>query len=130
MQSLGSNAAAETQAATGPFGKGPYTTRECVPNADLVRELGGLAMKLREAANDQHWTIDWPRFTALYDGATKAEAAGQFGAAVRQMMLAISFMMNEIRHQRPKHPPRDDSERHRRLSRWLRPRQRPARGRP
>ncbi len=93
----------------GPFGKGPHRSIDCPPTREAVQALGGYAQKLREAANDQGWKIDWPRFNALHDGAQAALAAGQFGPAARQMALAVSFMMEEIRRQRPKPPPRDSS---------------------
>ena len=99
------NGAADSPTAVGPFGKGPHTVCECRPTRESVADLAGYAQKLREAATDQHWKIDWNKFNALVSAAEAASAAGQFNAGVRQMALALSFMMDEIRHQRPKPPP-------------------------
>ncbi len=101
--------AADSPAAVGPFGKGPHTASDCRPTRESVRDLAGYAKKLREAATDQRWNVDWGRFNSLLQASETAEAAGQFGAASRQMALAISFMMEQIRHQRPKPQSRDSS---------------------
>jgi protein phosphatase len=103
------NSGGDSPTAVGPFGKGPHTACDCRPTRESVADMAGYADKLREAATDQHWKIDWNKFNALVGAAEAASAAGQFNAGVRQMALALSFMMDEIRHQRPKPPPRDSS---------------------
>ena len=100
---------AQSPVSAGPFGKGPHRALDCRPTRESVRALADYAQKLREAANDQHWKIDWARFNALLQASEAAESAGQFGPAARQMALAVSFMMEEIRRQRPKPQARDSS---------------------
>ncbi len=92
-----------------PFGKGPYTGCDAQPSRQALDELAGYAQKLREAATDQNWRVNWDRFNSLVEASQTAAAAGQFGDAIRQMLLAISFMMSEIRQQRPKSQTRDGS---------------------
>ncbi len=84
---------------SGPLGKGPHVTRDCTPNAESVTVLAQMAQQLRDAAKEEHWTLDWHRFNALGEEAQAARAAGNFSQAVRQYALAISFMMSEIRRQ-------------------------------
>jgi protein phosphatase len=99
---------AEQRAEVGPFGGGPHRSMECRPTRESVEDLATYTQKLREAATDQGWKVDWARFNSLAEAAQNASAAGQFGAAVRQTALAISFMMDQIRHQRPR-PQSSDS---------------------
>jgi serine/threonine protein phosphatase PrpC len=84
---------------TGPLGSGPHSTHDCTPNAERAAVLCQMAQQLREAAKEEHWTLDWARFNAHGEQAQAAIAAGDFGNAVRQYALAIVFMMSQIRHQ-------------------------------
>ena len=81
----------------GPLGSGPHVSRDSTPNADSVAVLCQMAQKLREAAKEEHWTLDWARFNSLGERAQAALAARDFTDAVRQYALAISFMMSELR---------------------------------
>jgi PPM family protein phosphatase len=85
-----------------PLGKGPHLAWDCQPGAESAAVLGQMAQQLRDAAKEEHWTLDWPRFNSFGEQARAALTAGDFQAAVRQYALAISFMMSEIRHQ-PSH---------------------------
>jgi hypothetical protein len=58
-----------------------------------------MAQQLRDAAKDEHWTLDWARFNDYGEQAQAALALGDCATAVRQYALAISFMMSEIRRQ-------------------------------
>jgi protein phosphatase len=84
---------------SGPLGSGPHSTRACTPNAERAASLCQMAQQLREAAKEEHWTLDWARFNAHGENAQTAIAAGNFGEAIRQYALAIVFMMSQIRHQ-------------------------------
>ncbi len=84
----------------GPYGKGPYATFDCMPNAEVVQSAAQLAAQLREATRNEHWTLDWAHFNGLCESASRAASNGDFRSAVRNYMLAISFMMNEIRSQK------------------------------
>jgi protein phosphatase len=94
---------------TGPFGAGPHATHSGTPDAARVAELCQMAQQLREAAKDEHWTLDWAKFNAFGERAQAALVAGKYDSAVREYALAISFMMNEIRHQPSRKDPRDSS---------------------
>ncbi len=83
----------------GPLGSGPHASFACGPNAETVAVLCQMAQQLRDAAKDEHWTLDWARFNDYGEQAQAALAAGDCAAAVRQYALAISFMMSEIRCQ-------------------------------
>ena len=77
-------------------------------NAERVAVLCGMSQQLREAAKDEHWTLDWNRFNAYGEQAQAALAGGDYRRAVREYALAISFMMSEIRRQ-PTHKDARDS---------------------
>jgi PPM family protein phosphatase len=109
MQSYSAGSAEANGSESGPLGKGPHTTRDCTPTRETVRDLAQFADKLQEAARDQHWNVDWARYKAFLDAAQAAQGQGDFSAAVRQTLLAVSFMMNEIRHLRPKSQPPNSS---------------------
>jgi protein phosphatase len=93
----------------GALGSGPHTVRDCPPDAEAVAVLCQMAQQLREAAKEEHWTLDWSRFNSLGERAQAALTAGDFAGAVRHYALAISFMMNEIRHQPSRKDERDRS---------------------
>jgi protein phosphatase len=88
-----------------PLGRGPYTATQCVPNAEFAGQLAAVARELRdttqEAAASENWTVDWNRFNAQMDQAAAASQAGDHAQAVRQYGLAISFLMAELKRQRP-----------------------------
>jgi serine/threonine protein phosphatase PrpC len=92
-----------------PRGRGPHTKLSCQPNAEAVASFCQMAQQLREAAKDEHWTLDWARFNAYGESAQAALAARDYAAAIRQYALAISFMMSEIRHQSARKDQRDSS---------------------
>jgi len=82
-----------------PLGKGPHSACACAPDAELAAVFCQLAQQLRQAAKEEHWTLDWGRFNAYSEQAQTALQKKQFAEAVRQYALAITFMMNEIRNQ-------------------------------
>ena len=83
--------------------------RDAVPNAETTAVLAQMGLQLREAARDEHWTLDWARFNAFGERARVAVAAGDYSCAVREYALAISFMMSEIRRQPARKDKRDRS---------------------
>lgn len=94
---------------SGPFGSAPYADYKCVPDAERVAVLCQMAQQLREAAKDEHWTLDWAKFNAYGEKAQAALVAGDFTRAVREYALSISFMMSEIRRQPSRKDHRDRS---------------------
>jgi hypothetical protein len=93
----------------GPLGSGPHATYAAGPDAERVAVLCQMAQQLREAAKDEHWTLDWTRFNAHGEQAQTALLAGDHTRAVREYALAISFMMSEIRRQPARKDHRDNS---------------------
>jgi hypothetical protein len=86
-------------ASSGRYGKGPHTSRQCTANSRMVADLAKMAVQLREAANEQNWSVDWSRFDADVQQAEAAIAEKDYLPAVRAYCHAISFLMNELRHQ-------------------------------
>ena len=68
-----------------------------------------MAQQLREAAKDEHWTLDWNRFNTYGDHAQIAMRKGDFVGAVREYALAITTMMADIRRQPSRKDHRDSS---------------------
>jgi protein phosphatase len=94
---------------TGPLGTGPHAKSSATPDTARVAELCQMAQQLREAAKDEHWTLDWTKFNAYGEQAQAALVAGDYARAVREYALAISFMMSEIRNQPSRKDSRDSS---------------------
>ncbi len=93
----------------GPLGTGPHAAFVATPRAESVAVLCQMAQQLRDAAKDEHWTLDGAHFNNFGKQAQAALAAGDFTRAVRQYALAISFMMSEIRRQPARKDQRDST---------------------
>jgi len=91
----------ESRANQGPLGKGPYSAVTCPPNDEFVERFARIVQELCDAAIREDWTVDWPRFNALREQAAAARQAGDLSQAVRSYLLAISFMMGQLKQQRP-----------------------------
>ena len=94
---------------SGPWGAGPHGAFDGAPNAERVAALALMAQQLREAAKDEHWTLDWNRFNTYGDHAQIAMRKGDFVGAVREYALAITTMMADIRRQPSRKDHRDSS---------------------
>ena len=94
---------------SGPLGSGPHATHPCAPDAERVAVFCQMAQQLREAAKEEHWTLDWARFNAHGEQAHAALMAGDYHQALREYAMAIMFMMNQIRHQATRRNHRDSS---------------------
>jgi protein phosphatase len=109
VQSLGRSSPQPSNAGQSKRAPGPHATWECPPDSEAVAVLCQMAQQLREAAKDEHWTLDWGRFNAFGEQAQAALATREYTTAVRQYALAISFMMSEIRGQASRKDQRDNS---------------------
>lgn len=90
-----------TASSTDPIrGKAPYRHATCKPGAEFVQTLSGILQELRNAAEESNWHVDWEQFTSFRQAAETATRARQHAEAVRCYAKAISFMMDELRHQR------------------------------
>jgi protein phosphatase len=92
-------AADEPPVSPPPRGRAPYVSVDCRPSAALVAEFARLTGQLREAASEEKWKIDWPRFEALQHSAMAASEQQRLGDALHEYSRAISFMMSELRKQ-------------------------------
>ncbi|MCR4415413.1 MAG: hypothetical protein NUV77_23630, partial [Thermoguttaceae bacterium] len=82
-----------------PLGKGPYGRWDCTPDNALITELSRVCQQLREAATAGAWKVHWSAFSK-YDGrAAAATREGRYGDAAADYCRAISFLMDELRHQ-------------------------------
>jgi hypothetical protein len=57
--------------------------------------------QLRDAAVGESWKIDWNRFNKFLTQADAFFAAADHVASAREHLRAISFMMAELKRQRP-----------------------------
>jgi PPM family protein phosphatase len=84
-------------AITSHFGSGPHTTLDCRPNASSVQALAEVQHKLRDAAREENWGIDWEQLRGREHAAKSAVEEADYVEATRQYCLAISHMMNDLR---------------------------------
>ena len=82
------------------FGRGPYVTCECAPNADLLTRLTDIIEQLRDAATKEKWSVDWVGFERFIAQAASATQSGNLVEAAREYLHAISFLMAQLRQQR------------------------------
>lgn len=94
--------AEESWAAQGKrFGRGPYITRECTPNEEFIDRLADMMVQLRDAATSEQWQVDWPHFNQHISLAENARHAADFAASGREYLRAISFLMSQLKQQKP-----------------------------
>jgi hypothetical protein len=82
------------------LGKGPHSTIDCHPSAKFAGDLMSMIEQLREAAIEEHWSIDWSQFNGLCQAGKHDVEQQDFFGAVRHYAAALQFMMGELRHQR------------------------------
>jgi protein phosphatase len=83
----------------GYLGKAPYVTVPCAGGDEFAGTLAAVLDELREAAKESKWEVRWEDFDALQRGAEKAQQSKDFPQAIRNYAKAISFIMDELRHQ-------------------------------
>jgi PPM family protein phosphatase len=83
------------------FGRGPYVSCDCAPNQEFINKLIEIIDQLRDAAVGENWKIDWDRFNQFLARANEAHTAADYTASAREYLRAISFMMAELKRQRP-----------------------------
>lgn len=98
---LGWRASARASPVPERLGGAPYARKECRPDLEFVTELARIARQLREAALEADWNVQWDQFRAYEAQAEAATGKHQYADAARAYCRAISFMMEELRHQRP-----------------------------
>ncbi len=83
------------------FGRGPYVSCDCTPDEKFIVKLIEIINQLRDAALGENWKIDWNRFNQFLTSANDARNSADYVASGREYLHAISFMMAELKHQRP-----------------------------
>ena len=83
------------------FGRGPYVSCDCPPDEKFIVKLIEIINQLRDAAVGENWKIDWNRFNQFLTSANDARNSADYVASAREYLHAISFMMAELKHQRP-----------------------------
>ena len=83
------------------FGRGPYVSCDCLPDEKFIVKLMEIINQLRDAAVGENWKIDWNRFNQFLTSANDARNSADYLASAREYLRAISFMMAELKHQRP-----------------------------
>jgi PPM family protein phosphatase len=84
------------------FGRGPYVSCDCAPNEEFIGKLVEIINQLRDAAQSENWKIDWDGFNQFLTRADVARASADFISSAREYLRAISFMMAQLKLQRPK----------------------------
>ncbi len=97
VQRFSSPAAGHVDA--GQLGKGPYRSYICQANSTVFERLAKVVQQLRDAAMEEHWSVDWQRFNAYDSKAMEAVQQRNYLQALREQCHGISFMMEEIRQQ-------------------------------
>ena len=82
----------------GRLGKGPHSSVDCQPSQKFADDLLSMIEQLREAAIEEHWSIDWTKLNGLCHAGKQAVDQQDFCAAVAIMPLALQFMMGELRN--------------------------------
>lgn len=88
-------------AGTRPLGQAPYVRTKCAPGDGIVARFSDLLRQLTDAAQRDDWVVDWSRVRSQEQQVARAREAGQFAEAARYVLLAISFLMSQLRHQSP-----------------------------
>ena len=83
------------------FGRGPYVSCDCAPNQEFIKKLIEIIDQLRDAAVGENWKIGWDRFNQFLARGNEAHDSTDYTASAREYLRAISFMMAELKHQRP-----------------------------
>jgi serine/threonine protein phosphatase PrpC len=80
-------------------GKGPYRSTDCTATANIADRLAKVVNQLRDAAAEEAWQIDWDRFNSYGARALAAGQRNNYSETVREHCRAVSFMMDQLRHQ-------------------------------
>jgi PPM family protein phosphatase len=83
------------------FGRGPYVNCDCAPNEEFINRLIDMMVQLRDAAASEQWQVDWNRFNQHISHAENARRNGDFTDSGREYLRAISFLMKQLKQQKP-----------------------------
>ena len=100
VQHFGTNGRGDIIPENRRFGRGPYVACDSTPNPDLLKRLADISQQLREAAANENWSIDCGDFDTHLARADAAAQAANLADAAREHLLAIMFMMAQLRMRR------------------------------
>jgi protein phosphatase len=89
-----------------PLGKGPHVALNCPLDESTTESFANVANELRQAAAAEGWSADWSQYDRFVKAAKEYTKGRQYRAAVREYLLTVSFLMDEIRRHR-RVPPQD-----------------------
>ncbi len=82
------------------FGRGPYVTCDCTVKPEQLAVFSDIVRQLREAASEEHWTVDYGAVDRQLTDAVVAAKAGNLPAAACGHLRAIITLMAQLREQR------------------------------
>jgi protein phosphatase len=82
------------------FGRGPYVTCDCTVKPEQLAVFSDIVRQLREAASEEHWTVDYGAVDQQRTAAVVAAKAGNLPAAACGHLRAIIILMAQLREQR------------------------------
>ncbi|MCL2305358.1 MAG: protein phosphatase 2C domain-containing protein [Planctomycetaceae bacterium] len=85
-----------------PYGNGPYTSHSCPPSAEFTEKLASILQQFRQVTQNNKWEISWERADLREEAALAAVHSRSYGTAIREYCLAINFLMQELKNQKPK----------------------------
>lgn len=112
LRRYGSGGTAQNYPEPGKLGRGPHSSCVCRTNNQFVDKLAKIVQQLRDAANEEHWKVNWLKFNAFCTRAQTAAENRSYVEGVREYCRAISFMMEELRTQRKRLPATNSDEAH------------------
>lgn len=87
------------------FGAGPYIRASAVPDRKFVEQLQLILRQFRLAMQGNRWTIRWEKADEFERAADKDLEQKQPSGAVRNLCLAMNYLMRELKNQTTKSKP-------------------------
>jgi protein phosphatase len=82
------------------FGRGPYRSYDCRPDAQSVAALTTLLADMRIEALENGWNIDWDPIDEQARAAHEAAQQGDYQSAIAKHAAAVRLLMQQIREER------------------------------
>lgn len=80
-----------------PLGKGPYTRSPCFPSEEFAGKLTTILKELRQATQNDRWSISSPSADSAENEAHTAMEQGDMTGAIRNYSLAVNHLMRELK---------------------------------
>ena len=82
-------------------GHGPYMQQPVDYDVEFMQRLARITLQLREASENSGWEVDREPFRGHYESAVAASNIGDHRTAIRELCLAMRFLMEQLRSGRP-----------------------------